>query len=260
MDETIREVRRAHCDDRLRPRAATGRLSSRAKDRVSPRQSVWSIVNPVTSKDVGVAAAQMSFYRRRLVVIKHLGSSAVLLVVAGWLAAMRYLPTLQLSPVAPVMVRLGITDVVGWCGLLFFGMCAAVYVSFLFSPTPALTIGADGMVDRTHAGSPGFVAWNDIADVDTFQLGGSTCWVAVRLRNPDVLLRKAPGVIAAFARAVLPLRRLTTSGRSMRHDTAYLWTGALDIEPERLVKLLRTRCRASTGRSIRPIEGVSPTR
>ena len=61
-------------------------------------------------------------------------------------------------------------EVVGYCGILFFGFGCLVLIRKLFDRRPGLMIDQNGITDHTQYTSVGRVEWKDIVGFDTYQV------------------------------------------------------------------------------------------
>lgn len=86
---------------------------------------------------------------------------------------------------APVSARFGPakTLIAGWAGILFFGLCALIFVRRLINDQPALRITPSGI--QAAQWSDDTIPWSQITDVTTWTHRTQTM-IVLHLRNPEM--------------------------------------------------------------------------
>ncbi len=58
----------------------------------------------------------------------------------------------------------------GWCRLVFFGLCGLFGVGKFFDKKPGLVLNAAGIIDNSSSVSAGFIPWPEIFGFDIFEI------------------------------------------------------------------------------------------
>lgn len=82
---------------------------------------------------------------------------------------------------------------VGTAAMLFFTITAVYGIKKLFGKNIGLTIDEQGITDKTHALSIGFIKWQDIADIKTAEVMSSK-FLLIYTQNPHAILEKYSGI------------------------------------------------------------------
>ena len=77
--------------------------------------------------------------------------------------------------------------VIGWFGVLFFGLCGVAIIKKFFDPREQLRIGPAGVSCRSWGEET--VPWSEITDVTTWRYRRQNL-IILHLRNPDRLPRR----------------------------------------------------------------------
>jgi hypothetical protein len=108
---------------------------------------------------------------------------AVLMTAAGYFMA---------------LTAVGFGQLVGWFGLIFFGLCLAAILLQLFRRGPTIVIDEVGVLDRRLA--VGSIPWQDISSVSLIQIKRQR-FISLWLRNEDEYLSRMRGWKQGIARA-----------------------------------------------------------
>ena len=86
-----------------------------------------------------------------------------------------------------------ITIVIGYVGLVFFGL-AALYISYkLFDKTPGLVIDKEGIYDNSSAAAGHLIKWERITGLRVEQVM-STKFILIDLKNPEEFMDGVSGI------------------------------------------------------------------
>jgi hypothetical protein len=114
-----------------------------------------------------------------------------------------------------------LTEIVGWAGILFFGLCGGWILSRLFSHRISLVLDRNGLLDNSSALPAGKISWDQIS-----RLGITT------LRNQRLL------GIDVRDRAALSHRRLGDANIGLAGYPIYIASTAIDRSLEELQDLI----------------------
>ena len=119
-------------------------------------------------------------------------------------------------------------EVVGYCGIVFFGFGGLVLIRKLFDHRPGLIIDQNGITDNTNYTSVGRIEWKDIVGLDTYQVE-STKMIIVYIENPEEYIKRAKSSLAAKSMRM---------SQSMTGSPLSINSGPLKISHDELERLL----------------------
>ena len=119
-------------------------------------------------------------------------------------------------------------EVVGYCGILFFGFGCAVLIRKLLDHRPGLIIDQNGITDNTTYMSVGRIEWKDIVGLNTYQVE-STKMIIIYIENPEKYIKRAKNSLAAKSMRM---------SQSMTGSPLSINSGALQISHDELEHLL----------------------
>lgn len=119
-------------------------------------------------------------------------------------------------------------EVVGYCGVVFFGFGCLVLIRKLFDHRPGLMIDQNGITDNTNYTSVGRIEWKDIVELDTYQVE-STKVIIIYIENPEEYIKRAKNSLAA---------KTMRMSQSMTGSPLSINSGALKISHDALERLL----------------------
>lgn len=108
--------------------------------------------------------------------------------------------------------------------LLFFGTCALLIIRQMRSGNAGLTIGVNGIDDRSSYTAVGFIPWSDVSEMNVMQISGQDI-IMIHVHNPDEYINRATGIKRTILRTNLkgngtPVA-LSASGLDITHHE--LW-------------------------------------
>ncbi|ASA25856.1 STM3941 family protein [Paenibacillus donghaensis] len=80
----------------------------------------------------------------------------------------------------------------GVISILFFGACLLFVVVKLFDRAPAVILDQRGITDQSSFAAGGFIGWDDIEDIQLYQLSGQTM-IGIQLKDPALYLKQQYG-------------------------------------------------------------------
>lgn len=143
----------------------------------------------------------------RLKLLTLIVLDVVMVAGSAWLALSHVLPP--------------VTEIVGWTGILFFGLCGGWMLSRLFSHRISLALDRNGLVDNSSALPSGKIPWDQISRL------GITTLQHQRLLGIDVR-----------DRTVLPHPRLGDANVGIAGYPVYIASTAIDRKLEDLHDLI----------------------
>jgi hypothetical protein len=115
-----------------------------------------------------------------------------------------------------------------WMSTIFFGGCAAVFVSQLLDSRPRLIIDDRGVFDRTLG--VGVIPWSEILDAFPRTISSSS-FVCLVLRQPESYLSRRPRRHRAFA----------SLNRQLGFTDFSLNLTGMDVDPAEICELILKR-------------------
>ena len=119
-------------------------------------------------------------------------------------------------------------EIVGYCGVVFFGFGCLVLIRKLLDHRPGLIIDQNGITDNTTYMSVGRIEWKDIVGLETYQVE-STKMIIIHIDNPEKYIKRAKNGLAANAMRM---------SQSMTGSPFSINSGALQINHDALECLL----------------------
>ena len=119
-------------------------------------------------------------------------------------------------------------EVVGYCGVFFFGLAFLVLMRQLFDRRSGLIIDQNGLIDHTTYTSVGRIEWKDIVGIDTYQVE-STKMIIIHTDNPEKYIKRAKNGFAAKAMRM---------SQSMTGSPISISSGSIKISHDDLERLL----------------------
>jgi hypothetical protein len=86
-----------------------------------------------------------------------------------------------------------LTELVGWIGILFFGLCGGWILSKLFSHRISLIIDRDGLLDNSSALPAGRIPWDQIARIGITKVE-SQRFLGIDVRDRTLLATPTSGL------------------------------------------------------------------
>lgn len=83
--------------------------------------------------------------------------------------------------------------IVGICCVMLFGACLIFFIRKLFDRSPALVIDYDGILDNSSYLASGLVRWEDIQQIELYQLAGQKM-IGIQLKEPEAYLGSQRGL------------------------------------------------------------------
>lgn len=85
------------------------------------------------------------------------------------------------------------TGILGIVCIALFSACLIFFIRRLFDHSPALVINHEGILDHSSYIPGGFIRWDDIEDIELYQLSGQTM-IGIQLKDPDSFVERQQGL------------------------------------------------------------------
>lgn len=82
---------------------------------------------------------------------------------------------------------------VGMACIILFAACLIYFIQKLIDHSPALTIDDEGIVDNSSYIAGGLIRWDDINNIELYQLAGQKM-IGIQLNDPDAYLESRQGL------------------------------------------------------------------
>jgi hypothetical protein len=132
--------------------------------------------------------------------------------------------------------------VLGWIGLVLFGLATAVLLARALRPGPTVLIGEEGITDRTTLAPTGLIRWTDITVIRKKEIGrgrGAERLLEIVLSDPDAFrarsrswgwwvidryraMMKQPGLSIPGSMVSVPMQQVMDEIRRRRPDLQVL--------------------------------------
>jgi hypothetical protein len=116
-----------------------------------------------------------------------LSKSKILLMLAGALALVATGPWFVIAPPAIQNSYWGNPTrlaIVGYAAIIFFGLCAVLFIRKLPDTKPGLIIDDTGLVDNSGGLSAGQILWQDIVNISVLEIHNQKL-LMLEVRNPQ---------------------------------------------------------------------------
>ncbi|MED4530918.1 STM3941 family protein [Metabacillus fastidiosus] len=90
-------------------------------------------------------------------------------------------------------------QVLGVLIVLIFGFCLIYYVKVLVAKEPALVISNEGITDNSSYIGAGLVKWNEIENIDFFEMSGQL-FLGISTYDRDLIINRMSGMKRIFNR------------------------------------------------------------
>ena len=119
-------------------------------------------------------------------------------------------------------------EIVGYCGILFFGFAFTVLIRKLFDRRPGLIIDQHGITDHSNYTSVGRIDWDDILGIGTYQVQ-STKMIVIEIDQPEKYISRAKNSL---------VEKSMRMNHKMSGSPLTIISGSLKISHDELERLL----------------------
>ncbi|MFC4267313.1 STM3941 family protein [Polaribacter marinivivus] len=128
----------------------------------------------------------------------EISSTKVLLLILGSLLFVILGILMILSPetyINPIFKNENIVRIVGYIGVLFFGLCLFFISKKGFKNNSGLIIDSQGITDNSNLSNIGLIEWNDIVGIETMEIASNKI-ILIQTEKPEKYIDRAKNRIA----------------------------------------------------------------